>query len=152
MHDLLRLLDERAGQYAGEGMSEDGAILRGKLGIVPLQEGGFLLRYIALGLDGAPRHREQSALKVAPDGELLLLVESMAQPGMREHRFHREEAADGSFRAFVFGYGEPLDRDAFRQEIAIDIWSDGDVGYRHAWGLPGEELASRAGVRMQRVG
>jgi hypothetical protein len=151
MPDLFQLLNERAGQYAGEGMNHAGETFRGKLGLLPMQDGSILLRYIAVGLDGTLYHREQAVLMADGDGGMILTVESNDHPGPLEHGFRREEAADGSFKAFVFGHGETLDHESFREEIAIDIWSDGDIGYRHAWGLPGGEFASRSGARMQRV-
>jgi hypothetical protein len=96
-------------------------------------------------------HAEESI--VADEGEeLVLVVESRSMPeGVLEHRFRREEAADGSFRAFVFGCNDIKDRESFREEIAIELWDDGGIGYRYSWGLPGGEFEPRSSVRMGQV-
>ncbi len=67
------------------------------------------------------------------------------------YRFRREEAADGSFRAFVFGHGELGNRQIRREEIAIELWDNGEIGYRHGWGMPGEEITTRYSLRMARL-
>lgn len=152
MNQLLQLLAERIGRYEGEGANHAGEHFTGRLELLRLPEARTVaIRFAAVAPDGKPYHTEESI--VADEGEeLVLVVESPSMPeGVLEHRFRREEAADGSFRAFVFGYNDVAGRESFRQEIAIEIWENGDIGYRYSWGLPGGEFEPRSTVRMGRV-
>ncbi len=40
------------------------------------------------------------------------------------------------------------DPSRFRSRIRLVLLADDQVGYRHAWGLPGGTFAERSGLRM----
>lgn len=40
------------------------------------------------------------------------------------------------------------DESRFRSRIGLEHLAGGEVGYQHAWGLPGGSFAERSGVRM----
>lgn len=52
--------------------------------------------------------------------------------------------------SYVFGFNQPNDTNAFREEVAVDIWSNGEMSYTYSWGMPGGEFKERSGVRMTR--
>ncbi len=152
MNHILHLLAEHRGLYQGEGRNHVGECFTGRLELLRLPEDRTMaIRFSAAAPDGTIYHAEESI--VADEAEdVVLVVESENMPEkVLEHRFRREEAADGSFHAFVFGYNEVGDRESFRQEIAIELWENGDIGYRYSWGLPGGEFEPRSSVRMHPV-
>jgi len=57
---------------------------------------------------------------------------------------------EGVEATLIFGSGDREDTDVHRVEIAIDLWPDGALGYRTAWGLPGGAFLPRSQVRMER--
>jgi lactoylglutathione lyase len=75
---------------------------------------------------------------------------STNHPGVIEHALVGEDV-DAERATLRFAFGAAEDRDAFREVISIDLWRDGDLGYRYAWAMPGQELAERSGVRMRLV-
>jgi hypothetical protein len=156
IQDFIGLLGERAGSYSGITENQAGQGYRTTLEIAPLADReGYSLLYQAGGLDGTVYFTEESTIELRGE-EVDLLVPGASVKGMdpdKPVRFElrREEAADGSFRGFVFGFGDILDRTIFREEITIDLWENGDVGYRYAWGEPGEDLVPRTATRMKRT-
>ena len=70
---------------------------------------------------------------------------------MLEHRFATEENG-GEKTTLVFRYGDLEKRSTFREEVRIDLFEGGDLGYRYAWGMPEGEFRDRSRVRMRRIG
>ncbi len=50
--------------------------------------------------------------------------------------------------SLVYGLGDRGDPTVVRIEVTLDLWPDGDITYRFAWGMPGGELKLRSAVRM----
>ena len=48
----------------------------------------------------------------------------------------------------IFGSGPRDDSAKFREEISIQVNSDGSVVYAHAWGLPGGNFEDRSSCSM----
>lgn len=38
----------------------------------------------------------------------------------------------------------------FREEIHLELCTDGRIGYHYYWGMPGGEFAYRSGLMMKR--
>jgi hypothetical protein len=157
IQEVIGLLDDRAGSYEGITENQAGQGYRTTLKIDRLGDTeGFALTYEAGGTDGTVYYTENSSIVPGADGGLDLLFPSANIPDANpdqpvRHELRREEAADGSFKSFVFGYGEIQDRSIYRQEISIDMWENGDIGYRYAWGRPGEDFGPRSVTRMQKA-
>jgi uncharacterized cupin superfamily protein len=139
----LDLLFSRAGTYLGEGTNHEGQKFTGTLKLHPSVAGkGLTLDFVAVGKDGIQYHREHSLVGLNPAESLSLWVLSTNHPGVVEHKLHASEGG------LVFRCGDFVDQRSFREEIAIDFWDNGDLGYRYSWGLPGGEFQERSSVRM----
>lgn len=152
MSTIVEALAARAGRYAGEGINHDQEPFRGELTLTPVADGAAIaIDYTATGLGeqaGTVFHTEHSVIATDATGAPLLATVNAHGGGLQSMPLRRDAPEDGSERTLVFGFNDPADTAAFRMEIAIDLWPNGDLTYRHAWGLPGGSFAPRSGARL----
>lgn len=141
-----------AGRYAGRGVNHDDQPFAGALSLEPVVGGkGLALGFTATGDDGTVYHTEHSVIGPDVGGGLGLWTLTNNAPGMLHLALRRDGAeVDGCPRTLVFGVGDPADAGAFREEIALDLYADGRLGYRFAWGMPGGDFAPRSGLVLTR--
>ena len=147
----LDLLLERCGRFGGHGIDSEDQPLYGELDLqaLPARQGVWLT-FRASAIDGRLLHDERTWVAPDADGRLCMWSVSTLADGVRQHVRRHGVPPEGAHVTFVFGSGDPSDRDAHRVEIAIDLWADGTLGYRSAWGLPGGDFLPRSRVRMER--
>jgi hypothetical protein len=148
VHRDVELLLQRAGQYQGHGINHEDQPFHGELEIGPLLGNrGVTLKFRAVGIDGTVYHDERSW--VAPDegGEIAMWSIHSNGEGVLKHTRRNGAGVEGA-NTLVFGLGDRNDPAVFRIEVALDLWADGAVGYRFAWGQPGGEFKPRSSVRM----
>ena len=146
-------LIERKGLYSGEGINHEGQKFRGTLSLEPIIGGkGIELRFKAQGEKGEAYHEEQSLIAPTFSRGISLFVISNNHPALAEHTLNREEPLkSGDGKRLIFGLGDPKDAKTFREEIAVDLFTNGDLAYTYCWGMPGGEFTERSGVRMKRI-
>ncbi|MNT83963.1 hypothetical protein D3C72_2239100 [compost metagenome] len=82
-------------------------------------------------------------------GNNALWVLSSNHPGVFERVLKSEEnTMNGS--KYIFGFGNPEDKNSFREEVHIELTSE-TIRYTYFWGLPGGEFAERSGCLMKEV-
>lgn len=139
----------RAGRYMGEGVNHEGQPFNGALELRSLLgQRAFGLSFSARGAGGEDYHQEETILGPGPQGELCLVSVNTNDPLLRTYALVRDETHEET-RRLVFGWGRPEERETFRCQISLEVYPNGDLGYRYAWGLPGGGFADRSGVRMR---
>ena len=150
MTEIVRIISARTGEYVGEGTNHEDQSFVGLLKIFPVvKDHGVSISFTATGLDGKLFHQEQSLIAPSISEKLCLWNLNTNIPGLVEHEFRRAENLVGADHSFVFGFGTPTATSSFREEIAIDLWQNGDISYRYSWGMPGGSFEARSAVRMQ---
>lgn len=144
----LELLRAVVGRYAGHGIDHEDQPFHGELALEDLFERAITLTFRATGIDGTSYHEERSWIAMDGEGRLCLWTVNTNLPGCGCHVRRHGASAAGTRATLVFGQGDPQDTERYRAEIAIDLWPNGDVGYRYAWGMPGGEFRPRSSVRM----
>lgn len=152
MNEVMNLLLETAGNYFGEGRNHEGQRFRGSFELKPLFEGRVLeLRSRAEGLNGELFHEESSLISSDLSGQLNLYVTSSNHPGLTVHRFDRLESGQEGEKRIIFRFGNPEDKNTFREEITIATYQDGSVEHHYSWGMPGGEFEPRSGSKMKKI-
>jgi hypothetical protein len=147
--ELLRRLKECCGDYRGTGLNHEQQKFDATFTLEPLIGGkGFAIRFKATSEKGVVYHEEHSVIAQTIDGTLGLWNLNSNVPALLAHSFRRAEKSNEGGQHWVFGIGTPNDRESFREEITLELFPDGDVGYRYAWGMPGGDFGPRSGVRM----
>ncbi len=149
--ELLGLLEGVAGRYVGEGLNHEEQRFEGELEVEAVVGGrGVVLRYIASGPDGSLYHAEHALIALDESGSLCLWPVMSELPAVLPH--HLVSASEGASgrRTLVFRHGDPADEEVFREELTLDLWPNGDITYRHAWGLPLGVYRERSSARMSR--
>ncbi len=147
--EVLSKLALRSGTYHGEGVNHENQRFLGTLSLHPkFQDKGLTLDFYAKGVDGMEYHREHSLLGLNPAEKLSLWVMSSNHPGVVEHQLATATTTPGAEQTISFRCGDFSNSNTFREEILIDLWSNGDLSYRYCWGLPGGEFKERSGARM----
>ncbi len=151
MNDPVDALLARVGSYAGHGINHEDEPFHGELDLAALSDGrGVTLKVRAVGIDGTVYHDERLWIAAAESGELTLWSIHTNGAGVRRHIRRHGAPVSGADATWVFGFGDLGAHRGYRQEIALDLWPDGDISYRVAWGLPGGEHQPRSAVRMRR--
>lgn len=148
----LSNLNKYIGHYKGKGINHEKQSFTGLLSITSvLDKRGFEINFNAVGKDGSIYHKEKSIIAPAIDEKLCLWNLNTNTPGLIPHSLKSAEPRNGSLITFVFGFNDVDNINAFREEIALDLWGNGDITYTYSWGLPGGEFQERSGVRMSSI-
>lgn len=139
------------GEYRGTGINHERREFTGFFRLAPIVGGrGLSLEFRATGSDGTVFHDEHSFIGPTFSESPALWVISNNHPAVIQHDLRRVEPLAAGGSTIVFGINDPQDKKTFREEISLDLYSNGDVGYRYFWGMPGGEFAERSGLRMVR--
>lgn len=150
MKQLLSVLSDLTGSYYGQGVNHENLPFSGTLTFSnSFQDKGFSIDFTARGADGTVYHKEHSVLGLNGQGGVSLWVMSDNHPGVMEHRLNDGGLTVGALHTFSFVAGVLSESNQFRESVTLDIWPDGDISYRYAWGLPGGEFKERSGLRLK---
>ncbi|MBX2797294.1 MAG: hypothetical protein KTR31_06500 [Myxococcales bacterium] len=139
----------RVGRYGGHGINHEEEPFHGELVLQPLPgDRGVSLEFRAVGIDGTTYHHECAWIAPNAQGETVLYAIHANGGGVMQYERRHGTPPEGCDQTVVFGVGQPAEADELRLEVAIDLWPDGDLSYRHAWGLPGGDYKPRSDVRM----
>ncbi|MEQ1508312.1 MAG: hypothetical protein ABMB14_39135 [Myxococcota bacterium] len=144
----LDLLLARVGTYGGHGINHEDQPFHGELAVESVLGRGVRWTFRATGIDGTTYHEEQSWVARDETGALCLWSVNGYEPHCGRHVRRHGAGVAGTIATLVFGRGDPGDPAQYRIEIAMDLWPNGDVGYRYAWGLPNGPFEPRSAVRM----
>lgn len=151
MDAIARLLDH-VGRYTGHGINHEDEPFHGELEVARLLDAqGVTLKFRAETIDGTVLHDERTWIARDTDGQVALWSIHSNGGAVRKHQQRNGAGTEGADATLVFGAGDPDDGSAYREEVAIDLWPDGDVSYRTSWGLPGGRMLPRSDVRLHRV-
>lgn len=164
--DFLMMLTQRAGLYSGMGTNHEEKQFRGMFDLQGLIGGrGARIHYTAIGVNGTDFNRstnlysietivynEEETL-VAYDGSNKLCLWSLnsnlgtlVRFEFRHHKYIKDDR-----NVFIFGYGDRKDNKIFREEITIELYENGEIGYNYAWGEPNGLLLNRSNIVMKRI-
>ena len=151
MNDLIKLVS-RVGTYSGDGKNHEGQHFKGTLEIRNLLGGrGVLFVFKATALDGTFFHEEFSTIAPTIGGELMLFNLNTNTPGMVAHSLSRTVNTGDEMASMVFLYGDLSNGQTFREQITIELHSNGCIGYKYAWGMPGGSFTDRSSVVMKKI-
>lgn len=149
--DVLANLRAHTGYYFGEGLNHEGQPFRGEFVLEALvDERGLSILFVASGSNGQVFHKEHSTIAPSIEGRLSLWSLNSNTPSLLQHDLVRSMPEQGAQATYVFGFGDIKNQNSFREEVAIDLFENGDVGYRYSWGLPNAEFAPRSGLRLKK--
>jgi len=152
MTEVFEALSKACGLYKGEGINHEGQTFMGRFLLKSVLDGrGFAIEFTATGKDGAIYHQEESTIAPALNEKLMLWNFNTNIPGLVPHELRASTPKADCTASFVFGFNQPSEMNAFREEVALDIWPSGEVSYTYSWGLPGGEFKERSGLKMRKA-
>ena len=152
MEGVIEELVARTGRYQGSGSNHEDERYNGRLDLVPVLGGrGVVVMASASATDGTLFHEEHTLIAQTRDGLVGMWSMNIQQDGVLFLEFREDVPVGGAEHSYVFGHGDPADNSAYRIEIAFDLWADGDISQRYAWGMPGGKFSHRSGARMRRM-
>ena len=147
--NILRTLAFGPTSFRGEGVNEDSESFTGQLKVLVLEGGrAALLSYTATLSTGIVVHTESTLLGTSPNGKLCLWPVMSEIPVVLPHVEVMSKIDTPNQVVTVFGSGPREVSTCFREEITIQVNSDGSLVYAHAWGLPGGTFEDRSSCRM----
>lgn len=150
MKQFFSDLSNACGLYKGQGLNHENQTFTGEFNLKSLLGGkGFSIRFTARGADGSIFHREESTIAPAMTEKLTLWNFNSNTPALIAHELRSTNLKPNCKACFIFGFNDVNDMNSFREEVALDIWNNGDVSYTYSWAMPGQEFKERSGVRMQ---
>ena len=152
MNRLITALLSYQGRYCGTGINHDNQEFIGEFHLKPAIKGkGVELEFVAKGKDGTIYHEEKTFIAPNELETISLWTLNNNVPYLYEHKISEARTSEGATDTFVFKHNDPNNSNQFRETISIDLWPNGDLSYRYAWGLPGGDFEDRSGLRMQRL-
>ena len=152
MADVIEALLKRVGSYGGHGINHHDQPFYGELELSVMLDGAAVgIRFQATGIDGVVLHDERTWIASTAEGGLALWTISTSANSVLRHDLAADRSTDELERLLLFRMGEPSDRSSLRNQVTLELFVDGRLGYRYAWGRPGEDFADRSSVQMSRV-
>ena len=143
--NLVEALLSQPREFLGSGTNHEGESFVGRLRLEPLVSGrAIMLRYTATGPDGRHFHEEASLLAMGVEGSLCLWPVMEELPFVLPHSQISTAQAEGGTYAAVFASGPRGSAAQFREEITIELQSNSQLVYAHAWGMPGGPFDERS--------
>ena len=147
--NILASLASGPKSFHGEGVNEEKEQFFGELQIQSLEGGrAVLLSYKATLETGFTVHTESTLIGTGPNGKLCLWPVMSEIPVVLPHTELVNMSNSGNGTAATFASGPRDQSDSFREEITIEVNTDGSLVYSHAWGLPGGAFEDRSSCRM----
>ena len=147
--NFLGVLTSGPTAFRGDGINHENESFIGELNVQSLEGGrAALLKYTATLLTGNVVHSESTLLGAGSDGKLCLWPVMSELPVVLPHTEVINRTESGKYDLAVFGSGARDDSAKFREEISIQVNSDGSLVYAHAWGLPGGNFEDRSSCSM----
>jgi len=148
---IIQSLIEFSGEFRGKGINHEKQDFIGQMSIRPvIQKNGIEIDFSAIGIEGTLYHQEKTILALGHNDKPSLWSLNSNAPYMFQLELRKDERFEGDNRRLVFGFGDPKNKDMFREEIQLDLHIDGRVGYHYYWGMPGGDFAYRSGLIMKR--
>ena len=147
--NILGVLASGPTTYRGVGVNHETESFIGMLKVQVLEDGRAVLLSYSASLDtGTVVHSESTLLGTGPEGTLCLWPVMSELPVVLTHTEVMTRTESEKYTLAVFGSGSRDDTATFREEISIQVNSDGSLVYAHAWGLPGGNFEDRSSCRM----
>jgi len=150
MINVLELLSDRTGKYSGEGIYDFEDKFKGYLELKSIIDNyGIQIKYKMIG-DGNEKYHEENTL-IALNGDNIVTLWTLNSDFHTNISFEikdHKRAADKE--TIIFGFSEAGHDDNFREEIIIDLYDNGEVGYNYFWGLPNGEFLSRSNCILKK--
>lgn len=166
-HEHIDLLLKREGTYMGMGTNHEEKEFRGEMKIRTIVNNkGISIRYKCVGMEGVEFNKdtmlynkdtvlyneEYTIVCNDSDNELCLFTLNSNVNTMAKFELRRFRHVSASHQLYIFGFGDPEDKNHFREEITIELWEDGDISYNYSWGEAGGIFLSRSTIRMKKIG
>lgn len=149
--DLLSALLAGPRRFAGAGFNHEGEHFTAVLELQPLVQGSALMwHYTATRDDGLHLHAESTLLSTDGQDRPCLWPVMEELPFVLPHPLVdlKAPAGAGAPLVAVFASGPVDDNTTFREQITLELATDGSLRYAHAWGLPGEAFGDRSSCRL----
>ena len=147
--NILAALAAGPTAFCGRGVNHENEAFVGELNVQSLEGGrAVMLRYSATLENGTLVHSETALLGTGPDGRLCLWPVMSELPVVLPHTETIATAEPGKHTLAVFATGTRDDSASFREEITIELSTEGSLMYAHAWGLAGGAFEDRSSCRM----
>lgn len=147
--NILGVLASGPTAYRGRGVNHENETFVGELKVQALEGARAVMLSYSVTLEtGKVVHTESTLLGTGPDGKLCLWPVMSELPVVLPHTEVMTKTELGTYSLAVFGSGPREDSGNFREEISIQVNSDGSLVYAHAWGLPGGEFRDRSSCSL----
>lgn len=152
MIDLFKEIGKYSGRFSGLGTNHENEKFVGQLELIELFDGkGFQIKFSARA-DGSPTaifHSEVSTIAPNLTGGISLFNFNTNTPFLAEHVLISSDTKKENLD-FIFRFGDTQNKNSFREEVRLELLSNGRVGYHYSWGMPGGDFAYRSGVIMEK--
>lgn len=149
---LLSLLGLKAGRYSGSGLNDGHQKFTGELHLTPVVNNyGVHIAYRAKGKDGTIYSEEHTLISLNNENRLCLWTLNSNFHTTIAFDFKSHKRIPGVKDIIIFGYGNAEDNNLFREEIDIELFDNGELGYNYYWGMPDGEFVKRSSIKMRKV-
>jgi hypothetical protein len=149
---LLSLLGLKAGRYTGQGLNDGHQKFTGELVLTPVVNNfGVHIAYKAAGKDGTVYSEEHTLISLNNENKLSLWTLNSNFHTTITFDFKSHKRIPGEKDIIIFGYGDSEDNSMFREEIDIELFDNGTLGYNYYWGMPDGVFMKRSSVKMKKV-
>ena len=163
---LIDVLQKWTGHYKGIGLNHENKEFKGDLELSSIvNHRGLLIKYKSVGTSGIEFNKPESLYNIdtmlyneehtiiALDNinNLSLWTLNSSYNTFIKFDLRRYKQIIPKRHLFIFGFGNPKDFKIYREEITIELWENGDLGYNYAWGESEGHFVSRSTIRMKKT-
>ncbi len=149
---ILSLLGLKAGRYTGKGLNDGYQKFTGELILTSVVNNyGVLIGYKATGKNRTVYNEEHTLISLNNQNKLCLWTLNSNFHTTITFDFKSHKRFPGRKDIIIFGYGDTENTSNFREEIAIELFDNGELGYNYFWGLPDGTFVKHSSITMKKA-
>ena len=152
MLQILEKLCNKSGKYVGEGMTDHDKCFTGYLDIEPvINNDGVQLKFKTIDKDGTIQNEEHTLIALNTENIISLWTLNNSFHTYIPFEFRDHKKINGDKEILIFCFGDVRKNKSFREEISLELYENGDIGYNYFWGFPSGEFLARSNSLMKKI-
>ena len=152
MVQIMEKLCNKSGKYTGEGLNDHDDHFTCYMDIEPvINNDGVQIRFKTVDKNGTINNEEHTLIALNTENIISLWTLNNSFHTYIPFEFRDHKNLNDEKEILIFSFGETRKNINFREEISIELYHNGNIGYNYYWGFPNGEFLARTNSLMKKI-